>query len=128
MYLPKHLMIYAESLIAIFTILCSICHLNQINRCRRRKLLYDLPRCKLPFPLSASRNIEKVASYICVSKYPACYFFYVSAISIFLRYLSSCLFQCLQFTSLPESEFFFRIVKHVTSFDAHNVNSADDNF
>ncbi len=52
----------------------------------------------------------------------------LAVFSIFLRYLSSCLFQCLQFTSLPESEFFFRIVKHVTSFDAHNVNSADDNF
>ena len=56
---PKHLMIYVESLIVISTILCSIYHLNQINRCRRRKLLYDLPRCNLPFPLSASRNIEK---------------------------------------------------------------------
>lgn len=80
------------------------------------------PCYKLLFPLSASRNIEKQQAIFAWANIP------LAAFSIFLRYLSSCLFQCFQFTSLPESEFFFRIVKHVTSFDAHNVNSADDNF
>ena len=88
----------------------------------------NVPNLQASLSLIRKQKHRKTASYICVSKYPACYFFYVSAISMFLQYLSSCFFQCFQFTSLPESEFFFRIVKHVTSFDAHNVNSADDNF